>query len=217
MAGDDEGFLRRWSRLKQDGEKAEPEEPEAERSSLPARGKADDAAESGEVEDAATRDEIDEAAAQELELPEIDSLDKDSDYTAFLRDGVPEILRRQALRKLWLSDPVLANLDGLNDYDEDFGALFRTVSEATQKVSDAAKSLADDREGEEEEGDEEEGVAEGVERPEDEASSSAEGARERVAAPDATGGGESASVDDATPADPDDEAAIKAAPKSSTG
>ncbi len=216
MAGDDEGFLRRWSRLKQDGEKAAPEEPEAERSSLPARGESDEAS-AQELDDAAARDESDEAAAQELELPDIDSLDKDSDYTGFLRDGVPDALRRRALRKLWLSDPVLANLDGLNDYDEDFAALFQTVSEAAQKVSDAAKSMADDREGEEEEGGEEEGEAEGVERPEDEASPGAEGARERVEARDASGGGESASVDDATPADPDDEGAPKAAPKSSTG
>ncbi len=222
MAGDDEGFLRRWSRLKQDGEKAEPEEPEAKRSLLPARGAAEDAAESGEGEDAAAPDESDEAAAQELELPDIDSLDKDSDYTAFMREGVPEVLRRRALRKLWLSDPVLANVDGLNDYDEDFAALFQTVTEATQKVSDAARSMADDSEGEEEEGEveereEEEIVGEGVERPADEASPGAEGARERVEAPGATGGGESASVDDAALDDPDGEGDPKAGPKPSPG
>ncbi len=217
MTGDDEGFLRRWSRLKQDGEKAEPEEPGAERSPLPARGQSDEAAESGEVEDAATRDEIDEAASQELELPDIDSLDKDSDYTAFMREGVPDALRRRALRKLWLSDPVLANLDGLNDYDEDFAALFQTVSEVTQKVSDAARSMADDSEGEEKEGEEEETVEEGVERPEDEAPPGAEGVREQVEAADATGGGERASVDDAAPADPDGEGGAKAGPKPSPG
>ena len=217
MTGDDEGFLKRWSRLKQDGEKAEPEEPGAERSPLPARGESDDAAEGGEVEDAATRDEIDEAASQELELPDIDSLDKDSDYTAFMREGVPDALRRRALRKLWLSDPVLANLDGLNDYDEDFAALFQTVSEVTQKVSDAARSMADDSEGEEKEGEEEETVEEGVERPEDEAPPGAEGVREQVEAADATGGGERASVDDAAPADPDGEGGAKAGPKPSPG
>ncbi|MFQ5765526.1 MAG: DUF3306 domain-containing protein, partial [Rhodospirillales bacterium] len=47
-------------------------------------------------------------------------LDKDSDFTPFMAENVPEFLRRQALRVLWRSDPVLANLDGLNDYDEDF-------------------------------------------------------------------------------------------------
>jgi hypothetical protein len=86
------------------------------------------------------------------------------------------------------------------------------VSAATQKVYDAAKSMADDGEGEEEEP-----VGEGVERAEDEASPGAEGARERVEAPDSTGGGESASMDDTAPADPDGEGEPKAAPKPSPG
>ena len=42
-----------------------------------------------------------------------------------LRPGVPEELRNQALRKLWGSDPVYANLDGLLEYGEDFAAPFR--------------------------------------------------------------------------------------------
>jgi hypothetical protein len=33
-------------------------------------------------------------------------------------------MRQQALRKLWTSDPVLANLDGLLEYGEDFRAAF---------------------------------------------------------------------------------------------
>ncbi len=52
-------------------------------------------------------------------LPPIEGLNFQSDYTVFLAKNVPETLRRAALRKLWVSDPVLANLDGLNDYCED--------------------------------------------------------------------------------------------------
>ena len=37
-----------------------------------------------------------------------------------MRKEIPELLRRRALRSLWKSNPVLAVLDGLNDYDEDF-------------------------------------------------------------------------------------------------
>ena len=48
------------------------------------------------------------------------SLGKDDDFTVFLKRGVPELLRKTALRKLWRTDPVFANVDGLNDYDEDF-------------------------------------------------------------------------------------------------
>ena len=65
------------------------------------------------------------AAAKPVEeLPPIETLGKDSDYTPFMRADVPDALRNEALRKLWRSDPVFANLDGLVDYAEDFGAAF---------------------------------------------------------------------------------------------
>jgi hypothetical protein len=35
---------------------------------------------------------------------------------------------RAALRKLWTSDPVLANLDGLNHYDDDYNVIDRAIS-----------------------------------------------------------------------------------------
>jgi hypothetical protein len=47
-------------------------------------------------------------------------LDATSDFTVFMRPGVPLELRNQALRKLWRSDPLLANLDGLLEYGEDY-------------------------------------------------------------------------------------------------
>ena len=37
-----------------------------------------------------------------------------------MKEVVPERLRRRALKKLWLSNPLLANVDGLVDYGEDF-------------------------------------------------------------------------------------------------
>jgi hypothetical protein len=63
-------------------------------------------------------------------LPSVDELDFQSDYTAFLAKNVPEALRRAALRKLWTSDPVLANLDGLNDYDEDYQLVDTAITAA---------------------------------------------------------------------------------------
>ena len=62
------------------------------------------------------------------DLPPVDSLDRDSDYRAFMRPGVPEELRNQALRKLWASDPVYANLDGLLEYGENFAEPFDKIS-----------------------------------------------------------------------------------------
>jgi hypothetical protein len=41
-----------------------------------------------------------------------------------MQAGVPDGVRNEALRKLWQSDPVFANLDGLVEYGEDFAAAF---------------------------------------------------------------------------------------------
>ncbi len=76
-------------------------------------------------------------------LPDLDSLDDASDFSVFLKEGAPDVIRRKALRKLWRVNPVLANLDGLNDYDEDY-----TVSEALVKglktVYEAGKGYLDE-------------------------------------------------------------------------
>ncbi len=62
----------------------------------------------------------DEEVLAELELPDPDSMKQGDDFSAFMADAVPERLRRRALRQLWRSNPVLANLDNLVDYGEDY-------------------------------------------------------------------------------------------------
>ncbi|SPH24042.1 hypothetical protein DEA8626_03090 [Defluviimonas aquaemixtae] len=57
---------------------------------------------------------------EELGLPDPDALEQGDDFKAFLQAAVPEHIRRRALRRLWRSNPVLANLDGLVDHGEDF-------------------------------------------------------------------------------------------------
>jgi hypothetical protein len=109
MADEAGSFLRRWARLKTEQSKPSPA-PEPESIS----GVPDASAQAPEENPPAIDD-----------LPPIDELTAESDFTAFLRAGVPEELKRQALRKLWRSDPVFANLDGLVEYGEDFGAAFR--------------------------------------------------------------------------------------------
>ncbi|MEH6727162.1 MAG: DUF3306 domain-containing protein, partial [Hyphomicrobiales bacterium] len=42
------------------------------------------------------------------------------DFTAFMKTVVPARIRNRALRKLWLSNPALANVDMLVDYGDDF-------------------------------------------------------------------------------------------------
>jgi hypothetical protein len=61
----------------------------------------------------------DEVLAQ-LKLPDPDTLGMGDDFSVFMARQVPERLRRRALRRLWGSNPVLACVDGLNDYDDDY-------------------------------------------------------------------------------------------------
>lgn len=55
-------------------------------------------------------------------LPDLATLGADSDFTPFLRPGVPASLRTAALRRLWTSDPAILNYKTLADYDWDFNA-----------------------------------------------------------------------------------------------
>lgn len=62
----------------------------------------------------------DEEVLAELNLPDPDSLQMGDDFSVFMKQAVPERIRRRALRKLWLSNPLLANLDSLVEYGEDY-------------------------------------------------------------------------------------------------
>ncbi|UUP15698.1 hypothetical protein NTH_00136 [Nitratireductor thuwali] len=103
----DKGFLSRWSRRKR-----EVSRQDADEDSSPD--------EAGEEPSAEAIDEEMEANRQAAEAIDIDSLEKGDDFSLFLKRGVPTALRTKALRRLWQSNPLLANLDGLNDYDTDF-------------------------------------------------------------------------------------------------
>ncbi|MBO6947099.1 MAG: DUF3306 domain-containing protein [Rhodospirillales bacterium] len=65
------------------------------------------------------------------ELPPLETLDKDSDFSPFLRDGVPEFMKRRALRLLWRLNPFFNFRDGLNDYDQDFNVVHKIIDEMT--------------------------------------------------------------------------------------
>lgn len=103
MTRDESGFLRRWSERKRAARASEPIDPPTK---LPAP--------------------INEAAAPEpfdpADLPALESLDGSSDYTAFLRPGVPLEMTKAALRQAWRSDPVISTFKEMADYDWDFNA-----------------------------------------------------------------------------------------------
>lgn len=73
-----------------------------------------------EAERAALEERSDEDILRELDLPDPDTLEPGDDFSRFMASAVPERLRRRALRRLWRSNPTLANLDALVDYGEDF-------------------------------------------------------------------------------------------------
>ncbi len=125
-------FLERWSRRKTLAREeaqpaAEPEEgalPAAEAPSLPADA---------------------ETPPVELKLPDLDTLDGDSDYSAFLTPGVDTLLRRRALRKLFHS-PKFNVLDGLDDYMGDFTSFEPlgdiVTADMRHQIERAARKLA---------------------------------------------------------------------------
>ncbi len=78
-------------------------------------------------------------------LPSVEELTAELDYTVFLADNVPESIKRAALAKLWRSDPVFANLDGLNDYDEDYN-LASSLIASVRSAYKAGKGYADEAE-----------------------------------------------------------------------
>ena len=72
------------------------------------------------VERARLEEKTDAEILDELGLKDPDEMQAGDDFAAFLKAAVPDRLRRRALRRLWLSNPVLANLDSLVDYGEDY-------------------------------------------------------------------------------------------------
>lgn len=102
------GFISRWSRLKREGaaDGAAPEVDEDHEATHP-------------VSDGEQTDHPELAVNREAaEAVDIGTLDFSSDFSVFMKKGVPQALKHRALRKLWTASPVLANLDGLNDYEQ---------------------------------------------------------------------------------------------------
>lgn len=62
----------------------------------------------------------DEELLADLDLPAPESLKHGDDFRVFLTDQIPARIKTRALRHLWRANPVLACVDGLVDYGEDF-------------------------------------------------------------------------------------------------
>ncbi|MGC8119971.1 DUF3306 domain-containing protein [Marinobacter sp. VGCF2001] len=116
-----ESRLQRWSRLK----------THADRRKEAAPAPALEADASPEEQELARNETLSEQEVLEkYGLPDPETIELGTDVTGFMRKEIPDLLRRKALRSLWRSNPVLAVLDGLNDYDEDFTAAGPTIKGA---------------------------------------------------------------------------------------
>ena len=119
-----EPFLSRWSRRKLDA-KAEPAPPPAEEAKRP--------------------EPVPEPPPPDL--PPVESLGKDSDYSVFLKAGVPRELKQAALQKLWEADPALMAPEimdlHMGDYTSPVGEVVKTAWRLGKGVLDAAELAAE--------------------------------------------------------------------------
>ena len=77
---------------------------------------------------------------EDLGLPDPVTLKQGDDFSGFMGAGVPEHLRRVALRTLWRSNPVFGHLDGLNEYDDDYRAAM-LLSEPVKTAYQVGKGM----------------------------------------------------------------------------
>lgn len=114
-----EDFASRWSRLKREKQ----DEPTV---SSPEETADTIAATEDAIHDVPAKTEkpdaelTDSELLEKYKLPDPDSMKAGDDFSAFMKQAIPDRIRRRALRVLWGSNPILANLDELVDYGEDF-------------------------------------------------------------------------------------------------
>jgi hypothetical protein len=75
-------------------------------------------------------------------LPDIENATAETDFTAFLQKGVPESLKRQALRRAWSLDPAIRDFCGPADYAWDFNAVDGVPGFSLSLGGDLTKLLA---------------------------------------------------------------------------
>ena len=132
---EDASFLRRWSERKARSTEQTNAETIPETAPIDPGFAPEQAAIDTDPEGAADNEPTAEAPPEVTES-DLENLTYESDYTKFMGEDVPEALRRRALRQLWRSDPILANVDGLCDYDDDYtdSALAVTFLKTAHKV-----------------------------------------------------------------------------------
>lgn len=136
---DQEKFLQRWSRRKQEAE-SEANQP-AEKLEPLENLEAERRASSG----APSKSEEEKPAFDLKSLPSIDSITATTDIRAFLAPGVPEELKNAALRRAWRADPAIRDFVGLSENSWDFndpaGAHGFGPFEVTEQLKKAVEAM----------------------------------------------------------------------------
>ena len=125
---EDKGFLSRWSDRKL---RSESDEVDA---ALPTSDEAKPAEDEFEGKS-------DEEILSILELPEPDTLKLGDTVEKFMDNRVPERIRARALRAFWKTNPLLANIDGLDEYCDDYTDAAMVV-ENLQTIYEVGKGYA---------------------------------------------------------------------------
>ncbi len=107
---EEEGFLNRWSRRKQEAAK----EPSGENEKVEQQ--------SASLDQPENPAQPPEEAFDISKLPPVDSITAATDIRSFLAKGVPAALTQAALRRAWSADPAIRDYIGLSEYSWDFNA-----------------------------------------------------------------------------------------------
>lgn len=138
---EDKGFLSRWSDRKLKNETDVPSAVEADSNE-------------GTLGEDEFEGKSDDEILSILELPDPEKLKLGDTVEKFMDGRVPERIRARALRAFWKTNPVLANIDGLDEYCDDYTDAatvienLQTIYEVgkgyAEQALDALESLADD-------------------------------------------------------------------------
>jgi hypothetical protein len=116
-----ENLISRWARLKRESQSRKKREAEARESAGPASAAGTIAAKEAEKgEECVGTDARPTATIDPSSLPSIDSITPSTDMSIFLQAGVPAKLTEAALRRAWVSDPLIRDFVGIAENQWDF-------------------------------------------------------------------------------------------------
>lgn len=139
------GFLQRWSNKKI--EKQSKDSVHLEDENIANINLSEESASESEVQNAEIQNTEIQTFKTDEDMPPIELLTEDSDYSGFLSPDVSDTLRNLALRKLFHL-PLFNVVDGLDDYAEDFtkfAALGDIIPHEMQRMLDREKKKEEEK------------------------------------------------------------------------